>query len=95
MGVLYGLAGLSACGDAPLNSPWPAEVLSSNTYLSSFSSSPKHLDPAQSYSSNEIAFTAQIYEPPLEYHYLKRPYELKPLVATEMPTVRYFAEDGS
>jgi oligopeptide transport system substrate-binding protein len=27
----------------------------------------------QSYSEDEITFTAQIYEPPLQYHYLKRP----------------------
>ena len=27
----------------------------------------------------------QIYEPPLQYNYLKRPYELEPLTLTQMP----------
>ena len=27
--------------------------------------------------------------PPLQYHYLKRPYQLVPLAAAEMPAVRY------
>ena len=34
------------------------------------------------------AFTRQIYEPPLQYHYLKRPYELIPLTAVEIPKPR-------
>ena len=42
-------------------------------------SAPSISIPVQSYSSNEIVFIAQIYEPPLQYHYLKRPYELIPL----------------
>ena len=44
------------------------------------------MDPAVSYSSNEYAFIGQIYQPPLHYHYLKRPYQLAPLTATEIPT---------
>ena len=49
----------------------------------------------QSYSSNEIQFTAQIYEPPLQYHYLKRPYELIPLAASELPETQYFDHKGN
>jgi ABC-type transport system substrate-binding protein len=30
----------------------------------------------------------QVYEPPLQYHYLKRPYELVPLTAAEVPQAR-------
>ena len=55
---------------------------------------PKHLDPAQSYSSNEITFTGQIYEPPLQYHYLKRPYTLIPLTAAAVPKPRYLDAQG-
>ncbi|MCK5189454.1 MAG: peptide ABC transporter substrate-binding protein, partial [Methylococcales bacterium] len=32
----------------------------------------------------------QIYEPPYQYHYLKRPYQLVPLTAVKMPLIEYF-----
>ena len=63
--------------------------------FSSFSERPKHLDPAVSYSSNEYAIIGQIYEPPFQYHYLKRPYTLEPLTATGMPVVHYLDEKGN
>ena len=78
-------ASLAACGVPPWNSPYPAADEGGNITYSSFAERPKHLDPAQSYSSNEITFTGQIYEPPLQYHYLKRPYTLIPLAAAELP----------
>jgi ABC-type transport system substrate-binding protein len=52
------------------------------------------LDPASSYTSDEAIFTAQIYEPPLQYHYLKRPYELTPLTATAIPKPTYIDSRG-
>ena len=64
-------------------------------FFSSFSERPKHLDPARSYSSNEWAFISQVYEPPLQYHYLRRPYVLVPLTAASMPEIRHYAADGS
>ena len=76
---------LAACGGGEWNNPYPASEAQANNYYSSFSLRPKHLDPARSYSANEIVFTGQIYEPPLQYHYLKRPYELTPLAASAMP----------
>jgi ABC-type transport system substrate-binding protein len=85
---------LCACGDNPWNSPYPATDADKNILYSAFAERPKHLDPVQSYSSNEILFTAQIYEPPLQYHYLKRPYELIPSAAAKMPAVQYFDEAG-
>ena len=85
---------LSACGEGTWNDPYPAAQLDSNTLYSAFNERPKHLDPAQAYSSNEAEFTAQIYEPPLQYHYLKRPYTLVPLTATQMPTVTYYSAAG-
>lgn len=57
---------------------------------SAFSQRPKHLDPALSYTEDETVFTGQIYEPPLQYHYLKRPYTLVGLTAHAFPTVTYF-----
>ena len=55
------------------NDPYPAADRGRNILYSAFTDRPKHLDPVQSYSEDEITFTAQIYQPPLQYHYLKRP----------------------
>ena len=55
---------------------------------------PKHLDPARSYAANESLITAQIYEPPFQYHYLKRPYQLEPLTAAMMPEVELLDKNG-
>jgi ABC-type transport system substrate-binding protein len=85
---------LAGCGGSPWNNPYPASDAAKNILYSSFAERPKHLDPVQSYSSNEITFTAQIYEPPLQYHYLKRPYTLIPCVAEEVPQPRYFDARG-
>ena len=79
---------LSACGSA-WNDPYPAGDRGKNILYSAFTERPKHLDPVQSYSEDEITFTGQIYEPPLQYHYLKRPYELVPGTALDVPRPRY------
>ncbi|RKZ95892.1 MAG: peptide ABC transporter substrate-binding protein, partial [Gammaproteobacteria bacterium] len=86
---------LAGCELSAINSPYPAQENEESILFTSFSLRPKHLDPARSYSSNEVTFTGQIYEPPLQYHYLKRPYTLMPLTATQLPTVHYFSNDGS
>jgi ABC-type transport system substrate-binding protein len=78
---------LAGCGKVPPNSPYPASERDANTLYAAFAERPKHLDPAQSYASNEYVFIQQVYEPPLQYHYLRRPYTLVPLVATELPRV--------
>jgi len=85
---------LPGCSDEPWNRPYPAADAGSNILYSSFQERPNHLDPAQSYSSNEVIFTGQIYEPPLQYHYLKRPYQLIPLIATAVPVVHYLDAQG-
>ena len=59
-----------------------------------FTDRPKHLDPVQSYTEDEITFTAQIYEPPLQYHYLKRPYSLMPATSEAVPVPRYLDAQG-
>ncbi len=86
---------LSACSDGAWNNPYPSESKAgqNNVIYSSFSERPKRLDPVSSYSSNEYQFIAQIYEPPLQYHYLLRPYTLIPLTASQLPEVRYFGEN--
>ncbi|WP_233993145.1 ABC transporter substrate-binding protein [Thiomicrorhabdus sp. Milos-T2] len=76
------------------NSPYTSQQVNKQTLFSSFSSPPKHLDPVVSYNSNEWAFLSQVYEPPLQYHYLKRPYQVEPLTLTKMPEVKYFNQSG-
>ena len=78
-----------ACSDQPWNSPYPTADAHESIYYSSFSERPKHLDPVSAYSENEALFNAQIYEPVVQYHFLKRPYELVPLTATELPRAEY------
>jgi len=84
---------LAACGEA-WNDPYPAADRGGNILYSAFTERPKHLDPVQSYSEDEITFTAQIYEPPLQYHYLKRPYALVPATAMQVPPPRYLDAQG-
>jgi len=81
---------LLGCDGEPVNSPYPDSESEKSILYSSFTLRPKHLDPARSYSSNEALFTGQIYEPVLQYHYLKRPYELTTLTAETLPLVRYY-----
>ncbi len=85
---------MGSCTDQPWNSPYPPEQAGENILYSSFAERPNHLDPAQSYSSNEVVFTGQIYEPPLQYHFLKRPYQLEPLAAAQMPQAYYLDAEG-
>ena len=87
------IALLSAC-DSQLNNPYSDNDTNQSVLYESFAERPKHLDPVAAYSSNEFAIIGQVYEPPLQYHYLKRPYELTPLSATKMPTVRYLNAKG-
>jgi len=84
---------LQAAGCTP-NNPYRNEEQGRNIYYATFTEPPKHLDPARSYSADEYRLIAQIYEPPLQYHYLKRPYELIPLTAASMPAPRYFDKAG-
>ncbi|MGY0216735.1 ABC transporter substrate-binding protein [Endozoicomonadaceae bacterium StTr2] len=77
---------LTGCS-GPWNDPNPPADPEVQTYFGSFTTRPKHLDPVRSYSAEEGLFLDQIYEPPLQYHFLKRPYELEPATATSLPEV--------
>lgn len=94
LALLVSLMLLTACGEPPWNDPYPAAERGQNIRYAAFSERPKHLDPARSYSSNEVEFIGQIYEPPLQYHYLKRPYQLIPLTAVAVPQPRYYDANG-
>jgi len=84
----------SGCEQSAWNNPYPEQDASKRIYYDSFRERPKHLDPVSSYSANEYIFLGQIYEPPLQYHFLKRPYELIPLTATELPIAVYYDSEG-
>lgn len=91
--LLLGLGLLTGCSEA-WNNPYPGHEPDANVLYSAFAERPKHLDPARSYSANEVEFTGQIYEPPLQYHFLKRPYELVPLTAEAVPKPRFVDAAG-
>jgi len=80
--------------DEAWNNPYPSGKQNDNTLYTAFSERPKHLDPAVSYTSEEAIFTYQIYEPLLQYHYLKRPYQLTTLSAAQMPNIIYQDKEG-
>ncbi|MEP5766429.1 MAG: ABC transporter substrate-binding protein [Halieaceae bacterium] len=87
---LFSICLLGACSEGAWNNPNAPESGDESIYYSViYAQPPKHLDPAQSYATDESLFISQIYEPPLTYHFLKRPYELIPLSLASMPTVEF------
>ncbi|MGD2117247.1 MAG: ABC transporter substrate-binding protein [Chromatiales bacterium] len=92
--VLFVFLLLAGCSEGPWNNPYSSHGTAEKIAYSSFSERPKHLDPVRSYSANEYVFIAQIYEPLFQYHFLKRPYQLTPLTAAELPEVKLFDASG-
>ncbi len=92
--VLLPVLWLMGCDGSPWNSPYQADDRDAAILYSSFEERPKHLDPVRSYVSNEYAFIGQIYEPPLQYHFLKRPYVLEPATAVEVPKPVFYDKQG-
>lgn len=86
---------LVACQTSEWNNPYRDTDQTSSIIYTSFSERPKELDPVKSYNAAEYEFIAQIYEPPLQYHFLRRPYELVPLAAQKMPTKIYYDDTGN
>ena len=84
---------VAGCGEV-WNDPYPAAESGRNILYSAFTERPKHLDPAVAYTEDEYNFLAQIYEPPLQYHYLRRPYTLIPATAAALPAVRFLDAGG-
>ncbi|MBI5970705.1 MAG: ABC transporter substrate-binding protein [Deltaproteobacteria bacterium] len=85
---------LAPVGCSP-NNPYRSTDKGKDIFYTTFNEPPKHLDPARSYSSDEYDIIALIYEPPLQYHYLKRPYTVIPLTAEKLPTPAYYAKTGA
>ncbi len=87
--ALLGLSMLAVQLHAEPNRPYPQAWPAGNHVFAPFTGAPKTLDPAKSYASDSNLFLGQIIEPPLTYHYLKRPYVLQPSAAARMPEVSY------
>jgi len=85
---------LALLGSACTNNPYRPADAEKNYFYSNFGEPHKHLDPAVAYSAGEYDFMMQIYEPPLQYHYLLRPYQLVALTAEEVPAPRYYDAEG-
>lgn len=64
-----------------------ADNVNSNSLNISLSGEISTLDPANSYDTISASVVYQCYEQLYEYHYLKRPYSLKPLLADGMPKI--------
>jgi ABC-type transport system substrate-binding protein len=89
--LLLTLASLYGCTP---NDPYRPDERDRSIFYTTFNEPPKHLDPARSYSSDEYAFIGVIYAPPLQYHYLDRPYRLIPLTVESMPEPIYYGTSG-
>ncbi len=90
---------LASCGpqgiDTPINSPYAQGAEKNNVLYTAFAQrSPKFLDPARSYSTDETPYTYNIYEPLYGYHYLKRPYALIPRTASKVVEPRFVDLQG-
>ena len=90
---------LASCGpqgiDTPINSPYAQGAEKNNVLYTAFAQrSPKFLDPARSYSTDETPYTYNIYEPLYGYHYLKRPYALIPRTASKVVEPRFVDVQG-
>lgn len=96
LAVALSVIALAACSpDSPINSPYVSGAAHDNTLYTAFvQRSPKFLDPASSYSTDETAYTYSIYEPLYGYHYLKRPYQLIPRAAAAVVSPVFLDAQG-
>lgn len=97
--ILCAVFSLAGCGpesrDTPINSPYAHGAEKDNTLYTAFAQrSPKYLDPARSYSTDETPYTYNIYEPLYGYHYLKRPYALIPRAASAVAEPKFVDAKG-
>ncbi len=84
--LLLWALGAASCSNDPYPPPGARKVL-----YAAIGEDPHGLDPVQAGDTLSGGILAQIYDSLYEYHYLKRPYELIPCLAREMPEV---SEDG-
>jgi oligopeptide transport system substrate-binding protein len=82
--VIKGLIAVLALAGCS-NNPYPSSDRTQKILYSTFSEAPKTLDPAVAYTTASHIITGNVYDTLLEYHFLKRPYELMPALAERVP----------
>lgn len=93
--LMQGVTLASALAGTPINSPYALGQESENTlYSAFFGSTPRTVDPALSFSSNETGIVYNTYEPLYRYHYLKRPYTLQGLGAESVVAPAFYDKAG-
>ena len=80
-GLLAGVLAVLGC----TNNPYPDVDQDKKVLYSSFNEAPKTLDPAVAYTTAEHVVTGSVYDTLLDYHYLRRPFELIPSLAEAVP----------
>lgn len=65
--------------------------ISSSVLRLSLENKVESLDPSKAFSDESLFISSQVLEPLYQYHYLKRPYEIQPLVADSLPII---SKDG-
>jgi len=90
------LALLLSCafGASCSNDPYRPGESGADTYFCFYEREPSKLDPATSYYNHEALIIDNVCETPYQYHLLKRPYEVVPLMASKMPEIEYFDKQG-
>jgi oligopeptide transport system substrate-binding protein len=69
------------------NDPYPTPPAGRKVIYAALGEDPHGLDPVQTGDTLSGHVVSQLYDALYEYHYLKRPYELKPALAEAMPEV--------
>lgn len=67
------------------NNPYPEADSTEKILYANYNEAPRTLDPAVAYTTSAHAITGNVHDTLLEYHYLKRPYQLIPGLAVEIP----------
>jgi len=91
-GIMIGLVVLALAGCS--NDPYPSADGNKKILYTSFSEAPKTLDPAVAYTTASHLITGNVYDTLLEYHFLKRPYQLIAALAERVPAPEPHADGG-
>ncbi len=67
------------------NNPYPQADDAQKVLYLPYATPPKTLDPAISYGTADTTVTSKVFDTLLQYHYVKRPYELVPSMAQSIP----------
>ncbi|HEY3235821.1 MAG TPA: ABC transporter substrate-binding protein, partial [Polyangiaceae bacterium] len=81
LGLALAALTLGAC----TNNPYPEQHDQQKVLYFEFDEAPKTLDPAVAYTTSAHEIIGKVCDTLLEYHYLKRPYELIPGLANKVP----------